>query len=72
MSATVALRDKAHAEWRRHFEALDRAQVVTVRLITAENDAWERYVDICNDLQQCTKSGCYNLSTDNVLCSEHR
>lgn len=38
----------------------------------AEEEAWERYMDICGDLLECTHMGCFNHSPDNVLCDEHR
>lgn len=63
-------RTRAHRAWLRAYHAMDAEP--TEASIAAEQQAWEAYVEVCNEMGQCIHHGCTTLSPDHVYCEEHR
>jgi hypothetical protein len=64
------MRKEAEAAWR---VAYDRHEAQnTIRSYQDEQEAWDRYMDICGDLHECTQFDCDAYSPDHVLCEKHR
>lgn len=59
------------AEWRAAYDAAAAAGWPE-NLTQAEESAWDRYGDMCDDIGQCQQPGCRVIVPDYAYCSGHR
>jgi hypothetical protein len=68
--STQADRGRAYTAWAEANAVNERHS--TPRNSEAEQRAWEVYVDVCNDLEQCIEPDCLAYTPAHVYCELHR
>lgn len=61
---------RAERTWRKERDA--RELNATGTTINAEQDAWDAYVDLCDDIDQCQFLTCRETVPEYALCPKHR
>lgn len=67
---------QAEKAWRTAWDAMDKStmadDVTAIRLMRAEQDAWDAYTDLCNEINQCYQPGCRATTPGYCYCPRHR
>jgi hypothetical protein len=61
---------EAEKAWRKAWDQHDRYS--TVQNYRAEQEAWDTYVELCNEVEQCQQPGCRKYVPEYAYCQEHR
>lgn len=70
MTRLKQMRAQAQKDWRAAHARHEREG--TERAYLLEQEAYDLYVDICNELHECIQFDCAAFSPDHVFCEEHR
>jgi hypothetical protein len=63
---TIVSAEKA---WRQAYAEHERQN--SVQSLRAEQDAWDRYAELCDEAQQCLTPGCRVISPHFAYCPQH-